>query len=222
MVFLFAAVPIGAFSWWDSDLDEHSSTLGGIAMKRICSLIALFAVSFGQAQVTCADDFIQLNLYGAHTEGAAFTKDGFGANAGLRFPDGASSELELGFVLPLPPDYIAGDKIRIGLAWHTDAATPCDAELRPNSVSVARFGRTHIQGGSASAGLAPQDGTSVLAATQTNVTYLKIYLITPPDGTTTLGPGDIVNFGLYRPTDGSQDNCAGDLVIQGAAVLLGG
>jgi hypothetical protein len=191
-------------------------------MKRFFRLMVLSVLSFGLAQFACAAEFIQLNLYGAYTEGAAVTKDGFGKYAGLHLPDGASSEFELGFVLPLPPDYNAGERIRIGLAWHTDAATPCDAELRPNSISVARFGQPHIQGGSAADGLAPEDGTSILAASLSDVTYLKIYEISPPDGTSTLGPGDVINFGLYRPNNGSQDDCAGDVVIQGAAVLLGG
>lgn len=190
-------------------------------MKLIHTLILLSAVAAGPVHNAFSAELLQLSPYSAYTEGGATFSDGFGPHAGLELPDGASSSFAMGFVLPLPPEYAAGQDIRVGIAWHTDAATPCDASLRPNFISVARFGKSHIIGSGASTGLAPENGTSTITASETNVTYLKVYEITPPDGATTLVPGDVINFGLFRPTNATEDDCAGDLVIQHAAVLLG-
>lgn len=194
-------------------------------MKLIQSLIVLSMVAASPMQNASAGEFLQLNPYSAHIDGAASLSAGFGPNAGLSLPDGLTSSFAMGFVLPLPPEYTTGQRIRLGLAWHTDATTPCDASLRPNFLSVARFGQSHIvDGGIVSdpaSGLSPEDGTTTLTAGAKNVTYLEVYEITPPDGTTALAPADVINFGLYRPADVLEDTCAGHLVIQGAAILLG-
>jgi hypothetical protein len=94
-------------------------------------------------------------------------------------------------------------------------------ELRPNFISVARRGQAHITGPGATTGLAPVNGSSVIDIAATDTTSVKIFEITPPDGATALAPTDIINFGLYRPTDGAADTCSGDLVIQGIVAVIG-
>lgn len=177
----------------------------------------IFSLSLGAIQTASAGSFfLSLNPAGAFTDDAAAYDDGFGPHSGISMPDGSSSSFAFGITLPLT--YTSGDPIYIGVTWHTDAAAPCTAELRPNSISVARRNQTHIIGGSASTGLASLDGNNILDASGTNSSKLKVYVITPPDGATALKPLDAINFSLYRPANGGSDNCLGEVVIQGVAV----
>jgi len=180
----------------------------------------LFGFALSAPQSLLAFEFASMNPAGAFLGGAAVYNGGFGQHAGIELPNGSStSSFALGFVVP--DSYVPGQKLRVGVAWHTDAATPCDVTLRPNFLSVARFGQSHILGPSATSGLAPADGDSTLAATASNVTALKVYTITSPDGTTSLQPFDVINFGLYRSPTAADDDCDGDLTIQGIGVLFG-
>jgi hypothetical protein len=177
----------------------------------LASILPHHALAFG---------FTSINPAGAFLEGAANFSGGFGQHAGIKLPDGSStSSFALGFVVP--EDYVPGQQIRVGLAWHTDAITPCTLTLKPNFLSVARFGQPHILGTSVTSGLVAADGDLTLSAAASNVTALKVYKITSPDGATSLQPFDVINFGLYRSPTDPYDNCAGNLTIQGIGLLFG-
>ena len=188
-------------------------------MKRIGTLLVLCGVALGSAQNASALEVLSLNPSGAFLDGAATFATGFGANAGIILPDGdTASSFAVGFVLPV--DYVTGSPIQLGIAWHTTAAaTPCFVELQPDFLSVARVGRTHIVGPGIKTGLTPADGSAILVADATNVTDLKLYSIESPDSDTPLQAFDVINLGLVRESGGEGDTCAGDVVVQGIAIV---
>ena len=189
-------------------------------MKTLYLIVSLFASIFLPLKSASAFDFISQNIYGSFLDGDAYFEAGYGQFAGIRMPDGSStSSLALSFIVP--EYYIPGERIRIGVAWHTDAPTPCYATLKPNFLSVARFGKEHIKGSSASSGLEPEDGLDTLYAASENTTGLKIYEISSPDGVTSLKPFHVISFGLFRAPENSSDTCAGTLTIQGIGLLFG-
>jgi len=155
-----------------------------------------------------------------HARGGAIYETGFGANAGLQLPGTGSPAFEATFVVP--PEYTPGKPLYLGVFWHTNAvsATPCGLELRPNFTSVARIGSPVISGPSASSGLDPLDGSTVLIASAANTTSLKIYTITSPVAGTNLQPFDSINFGLFRPSVAPADTCEGGLIVHGVAVAI--
>jgi len=189
-------------------------------MKSRHILLLLAITVFLPLKSASAFDFISQNIYGAFLDGDAFFSDGYGRFAGIRLPDSSStSQLALSFIVP--EYYIPGDRIRVGVAWHTDASTPCSATLKPNFLSVARFGKEHITGSSVTSGLVPEDGLDTLYAASKNTTGLKIFEITTPDGVTSLKPFHVISFGLFRAPENPSDTCAGTLTIQGIGLLFG-
>jgi hypothetical protein len=188
-------------------------------MTIVHAMFLLSVLAADSARVATAASLLSLNPAGAALEGAASYETGAGPSAGIRLPDGAVSSFALGFVLP--PDYVAGGRIRVGIAWHTKAAAPCTSVLAPNFISVARVGRGHIVGQGLASGLLPTDGNMLLSASATNITSLKYYEIRSPDGVTALQAADVINFGLFRQSNSSEDTCAGDLMIQGVGILIG-
>ncbi len=188
-------------------------------MTIVHAMFLLSVLAASSAPVATAAAMLSLNPAGAALEGAASFETGAGPSAGIRLPDGAVSSFALGFVLP--PDYVAGGRIRVGIAWHTKAAAPCTSVLAPNFISVARVGRGHIVGQGLASGLLPTEGNMLLSASTTNVTYLKYYEIRSPDGVTALQAADVINFGFFRQSDSIEDTCAGDLMIQGVGIVTG-
>ena len=158
--------------------------------------------------------FINLNPYGALLDGATIST-GYGPFAGIHVPDSGSPDFAFGFTIP--PDYTPGTPLTVRLTWHT-SSTSCGIRLRPNFISVARAGRTHIVGASVSTGLDPVGGETLDAPARSNQSSAKEYTITSPDADTDLEPGDSIIFGLYRWTSSSDDTCTSDLVIQGVQV----
>jgi hypothetical protein len=161
-----------------------------------------------------ASGFITLSPYGSHREGGAGVTDGFGPHSGLRLPDGSSSSFAHGFILP--PDYVTGNPITVDLIWHT-SSTSCGIVLFPNSIAVARIGRGHLIGPTATTGLSAIGGSTLSAPSAANQSRLKSYAITAPDGSS-LQSGDSIIFSLYRPSASANDTCPGDLIIQGISV----
>lgn len=159
--------------------------------------------------------FININPYGVLLEGGTFNT-GFGAFAGIALPNEGTPNISFGFTVP--PDYTPGTAIIIRVIWHSPS-TNCGIELRPNYISVARAGRTHIQGAGASSGLSAVGGTVLNTSAVANRSEAKDYLITSPDGATELRPGDSVIVGLFRSAAASTDTCPGSLVIQGISVI---
>jgi hypothetical protein len=188
-------------------------------MRPTCTLLFVFGLTVGGIHHASAFELIQVNPSGVFLDGGASFQTGFGANAGIRLPDASVPSFALGFVLP--QSYTTGSPISVGIAWHTGAATPCAFDFRPNFISVARVGRTHIVGPGASTGLSPATGSTILAASATNVTNAVIYTITSPVAGTPLQAFDVINFGLFRASGAAGDNCAGDLVIQGIVIAIG-
>jgi len=159
--------------------------------------------------------FFTLEPYAAYLEGSATFTGGYGPHAGINLPDGSSSSLAFGFTIP--PDYTPGVALTVRLVWHT-ASTNCGIELRPNFISVARAGRTHLTGSSVSTGLDAVGGTVLSAPNTANLSGEKIYTITSPVTRETLQPGDSVIFGLYRCHGCTADTCTGTLKVQGIQV----
>jgi hypothetical protein len=159
--------------------------------------------------------YINVNPYGVLLEQGTFAK-GFGPNAGIRLPNSQTPDISFGFTVP--PDYVPGTSIIVRIVWHSPS-TSCGIELRPNYISVARAGRTHIIGSGVTSGLAAIGGTVLNASGTANRSDAKDYLITSPDGATDIRPGDSVIVGLFRSADASTDTCGGDLVIQAISVI---
>lgn len=188
-------------------------------MKRMTMLAsaAIFVATLGTTTVVATDPvFISLDPAGVHLEDGATYTTGFGRHSGIQMPDIGSPSVAFGFTLPL--NYTVGNTVYVGVFWHTEASTPCTAVLRPNFLSVARYGGSHIQGFSASSGFISNDGNNELFANGTNVPEIKVYTITRPDGTTELQPLDVINLGLFRRGDNADDTCSGDVTIQGLAI----
>lgn len=159
--------------------------------------------------------FININPYGVRLEEGTFAT-GFGANAGILLPNAATPSISFGFTIP--PDYTPGTAIIVRVVWHSPS-TNCGIELRPNFISVARAGRTHILGPGASTGLSAVGGTVLNTSAVANRSEAKDYLITSPDGVTDLRPGDSVIVGLFRSAAASTYTCPGNLVIQAISVI---
>ncbi len=162
-----------------------------------------------------ANKFINVNIFGAFLVGGTFFNAGFGANAGMRLPDSSAPQFSLGFTIP--PDYTPGTDMTVRFLWHTPA-TGCGIELDPNYISVARAGRTHILGASATDGLTMVGGTVLNAPATANQTSAKDMTINSPSAATNLQPGDSVIFGLFRPSGAGTDTCANYLAIHGVSV----
>lgn len=160
--------------------------------------------------------FININPYGVLLQEGASFATGFGASAGITLPNAGTPHISFGFTIP--PDYTPGTAIIVRVIWHSPS-TNCGIELRPNYISVARAGRTHILGGGASTGLSAVGGTVLNTSAVANRSEAKDYLITSPDGVTDLRPGDSVIVGLFRSAAASTDTCSGGLVIQAISVI---
>ena len=187
-------------------------------MKRVKLLLITVGLLFGAAQNAWATSLHSLNTYGASLgTSAAVFRGGFGPNAGIVLPDAQVGTFAWSFTVPL--DHVVGNPIVVGLTWHS-STSPCTASLRPNFISVARLGSTHIQGGGASTGLAAADGVDTLVANATNSSELKFFLITSPDGVNQLQPLDVVTFGLFRSGASAVDTCTGNINIQGAWLFV--
>ncbi|MFQ3663114.1 MAG: hypothetical protein SNJ69_12060 [Chloroflexaceae bacterium] len=163
--------------------------------------------------------FISLDPYGAYLDGGATFSDGFGPNSGLRLPDGAVTSFSLGFTVP--PDYAAGTTLTIRMVWHTPS-TGCVITFRPNSIAIARPGRTHIIGAGASDGLSVVGGVNLNASPTANSSQETRIEITSPVSGTPLQPGDVIMFSMFRAGTAPADTCTGNLVIQGMALLYQG
>lgn len=187
-------------------------------MRLTYTWLLVFGVTVGGIQHASALELIQVNPSGVFLDGGATFQTGFGANAGIRLPDAGTPSFALGFALP--QSYVTGRPITVAIAWHTNAATPCAVDLRPNFISVARVGRTHIVGVGASTGLSPTTGSTVLLAIATSVTNAALYSVTSPDGATPLQAFDVINIGLFRSTTAASDTCAGNLVVQGILIAI--
>jgi hypothetical protein len=159
--------------------------------------------------------FITLDPYAAHVAGSATLDYGYGPYAGIDLPDSGTGSFALGFTIP--PDHVSGTALTVRLVWHT-SSTSCGIELQPNFLSVARAGRTHLIGGSATSGLEAVGGTILSAPSTANLSGAQEYTITSPDAGTDLKSGDSVIFGLFRCGTCLYDTCTGDLVIQGVGV----
>lgn len=163
--------------------------------------------------------FISLDPYGAYVEGAATFSQGFGPNSGLRLADGANGSFSLSFTLP--PDYASGTPLTIRMVWHTPS-TGCAIVFRPNSIAIARPGRNHIQGATASEGLSVVGGTTLNApATANSSQATQIQIVSPVSGTP-LQAGDVIMFSMFRSGTEAQDTCTGNMVIQGMALQYQG
>ncbi len=163
--------------------------------------------------------FISLDPYGAYVDGPATFSDGFGPNSGLRLPDGAVSSFSLGFTLP--PDYATGTPLTIRMVWHTPS-TGCTISFRPNSIAVARPGRTHILGSGASEGLSVVGGITLSASATANSSQDTRIEIVSPVPSVPLQAGDVIMFSMFRAGTVTTDTCTGDLVIQGMALQYQG
>jgi len=177
----------------------------------------IFVSTLGTATLVATDPvFISLDPAGVHLEGGATYTTGFGRHSGIQMPDSGTPTISFGFTLPL--NYTTGNTVYVGVFWHTEASTPCTAVLRPNFLSVARYGDSHIQGSLATSGFTSNDGNNDLVVNATNVPEIKVYTITRPDGATELRPLDVVNLGLFRRGDDAGDSCSGNVTIQGLAI----
>lgn len=163
--------------------------------------------------------FISLDPYGAYVEDGATFTDGFGPNSGLRLPDGGTASFSLGFTLP--PDYASGTPLTIRMVWHTPS-TGCAIVFQPNSIAIARPGRTHIQGPGFTDGLSVVGGTTLNApATASSSQATQIQIVSPVSGTP-LQAGDVIMFSMFRSGAAAQDTCTGNMVIQGMALQYQG
>ena len=191
---------------------------GQIGIGRLGGAAAA-PLAHSTVSATLIPRFISLDPYGAYIEGAATFSTGFGPNSGLRLPDGASSSFSMGFTIP--PDYAAGTPLTLRMVWHTPS-TGCTISFRPNSIAVARPGRTHIAGSGASEGLTVVGGTDLSAPTTANSSQETRIQIVSPVPSVPLQPGDVIMFSMFRAGTGASDTCTGNLVIQGMALQYQG
>jgi hypothetical protein len=133
----------------------------------------------------------------------------------MRLPNSGVPQFSFGFTIP--PDYTPGTAMTARFVWHTSAIS-CGIELQANYISVARAGRTHVLGTSATSGLTMVGGSLLSAPATANQTSAKDMTINSPTGATNLQPGDSVIFGLFRSAGAGTDTCASDLMIQGVSV----
>lgn len=158
--------------------------------------------------------FIALSPYEAFVEDATLS-DGFGRFSGIDLPNASTPSVAWGFTLP--PDFPTGGTVTVELLWHTDS-TGCGIEFRPNSISVGRAARTHIQGSGASTGLSVVGGNTLSAPATANQSSIVELVIVSPDGATDLEAGDSVIFGMFRSDLSAADTCTGDMTIQAGSV----
>lgn len=159
--------------------------------------------------------FINLDVFGAFlTTGGVFS-NGYGPNAGIHLPDASNASFYLNFMLP--PDYTTGGPVTLHLVWHTGEAN-CSIELIPNSMSLARPGRTHITGQTTGSGITVVGGTRLFAPATAFQSNNLLVSLKAPDGVTPLQAGDAISFSLFRSGSGTNDTCAADFVLQGAMV----
>ena len=171
------------------------------------------AVTSAKLASTAIPRFISIDPYGALLDGGTFST-GFGPNAGMHLPNSGTPDFAYGFTIP--PGYSPGTTLYVRLVWNT-ASSGCSFVLAPNFISIARSGRTHIMGSSASSGLYGVGG-DILSSPGVNVSALKYYSISSPESGTQLQAGDSIIFGLYRSAGSASDTCAGDLIIQGVRI----
>ncbi|MGQ9928536.1 MAG: hypothetical protein ACUVS4_16925 [Chloroflexaceae bacterium] len=125
----------------------------------------------------------------------------------------------MGFTVP--PDYAAGTPLTVRIVWHTPA-TGCTISFRPNSIAVARPGRTHITGTGASDGLTVVGSTDLSASATANSSQETRVQIVSPVSSVPLQPGDVIMFSMFRNGTAASDTCTGNLVIQGMALQYQG
>lgn len=177
--------------------------------------IADGAVTTAKLASGVAPKFFAINLFGAFVRDGVTFSTGWGPNAGMWLPDSSTPDFTYSFVIP--PDYTSGTDMTVRFIWHTPA-TSCGIELRPNFISVARAGSTHIAGHSVSDGLTLVGGSTLSAPSTANRSSAKEMTInTPVPGTPLMG-GDSIIFGLFRSSTAPTDTCANSLVIQGVSV----
>jgi hypothetical protein len=158
------------------------------------------------------DKFISLDIFATPPDAATFS-GGFGANAGLHFPDLGNTGSSFHFVLP--PDYTPGTAIVGTFTWHT-AAISCGVSWRANYVSVSRAGALHIVGGGASTGMS-SPGVGLNGATP-NVVQSGTFTLTSPVPATPLLPGDSYTFGIFRGAADTGDTCTLDALIDSMVI----
>jgi len=159
--------------------------------------------------------FISLNVYGAKLGGDAEPGGGAGPFAGIRLVDGmlGGNHFEAGFTLP--PNYTTGTPVVVHVVWHT-SATACDIVFSPNSLSIARVGRTHLSsGGSVTDGMEVVGGDLLTAPATANQSNETRVTITSPEPNVPLQAGDAVNFNLHRAGTDAADTCTASMAIQG-------
>jgi hypothetical protein len=159
--------------------------------------------------------FINLQPYGANIRNGATFASGFGPNAGIILPDASTPAFEFG--ITLPPTYRTGTPLTLRVVWHT-SDTSCGIELAPNFTAVARPGRTHIIGPTASTGLTAVGGNTLNAPATTNQSSAKSYTLNTPVAGTPLRAGDTYIFGVFRSSAAGSDTCTSSLVVQGASI----
>jgi len=191
-----------------ADLDDSAVTT---------SKIADGAVTADKLAAGVSTKFISINPYGVLLSNSAVYNGGASYWAGLRLPAAGPSVpgLTLGFTIP--PDYTPGTPLSLRLIWHT-SSTSCGLELDSNAVSIARAGRTHLQGAGPSDGIEAVGGTVLTAPATANQSSAKDFTMTSPVGGVDLEPGDSFILGLYRCFDCAADTCTEDLVIQSISV----
>ena len=200
------------------DITQFIAT-GGIAGTKLADgavtegKLAAGAVTDGKLAAGVDPKFLSLNVFGAFLGGAASFSTGFGPNAGLLLADNANSDFSLGFTVP--PNYTPGTSLAVRVLWHTPAM-PCVMEFRPNFISVARAGSTHLIGPGASTGLSVAGGP--VAALATNQSVETLVMVNSPVAGANLAPGDVINFGLFRFGAAVTDTCLAPMVIQGLGV----
>ncbi|OIO91467.1 MAG: hypothetical protein AUK03_10990 [Anaerolineae bacterium CG2_30_64_16] len=212
---------IGTADLADGSVTSAKLADGGVATADLANSsvttakIANGAVTADKLASDVVPKFFTLEPYAAYLEGSATFTGGYGPHAGINMPDGSSSSFAFGFTIP--PDYAPGVPLNVRLVWHT-ASTRCGIELRPNFISVARPGRTHLVGESVSTGLDAVGGTVLDVPATANLSGEKSYTITSPVRGEKLLPGDSVIFGLYRCYGCTADTCTGTLKVQGIQV----
>jgi hypothetical protein len=204
---------------------ENAGRLEGLAAKAFAKAAHLHTgADIVDGSITAADlnsalpkaKFISLDVFGAFlTTGGVFS-NGYGPNAGIHLADAANGSFYMNFMLP--PDYTTGGPITLHMVWHTGASN-CSVELIPNSMSVARPGRTHITGPTTGSGITVVGGTRLFAAATVNQSNSLLVSFNAPDGVTPLQAGDAISFSLFRLGSGTNDTCTADFVLQGAMVM---
>jgi hypothetical protein len=84
--------------------------------------------------------------------------------------------------------------------------------------AVARPGRTHIIGPTASSGLTAVGGNTLNPPATSNQSSPKTYTLIRLWPVRRFGAGDTYVFGVFGSSAGGSDTCTGNLVVQGASI----